>query len=66
VECGGVLVNSGDLIVGDADGVVAIPKKIESDVLKRAFEKVKKENATEAALRRGDKLGDVYKRFGVL
>jgi|SRR5581483_9260208 len=66
VECGGVLVNSGDLVVGDADGVVAIPRKIERDVLARAFEKVKKENATEAALRRGEKLADVFKRFGVL
>jgi regulator of RNase E activity RraA len=66
VECGGVLVHSGDLIVGDADGVVAIPRAIEKGVLARAFEKVKKENATEAALRRGEKLGDVFKRFGVL
>lgn len=66
VECGGVLVYSGDLIVGDADGVVAIPKKIEKETLKRAFDKVKKENATEAALRRGDKLANVFKRFGVL
>jgi regulator of RNase E activity RraA len=66
VECGGVLVHSGDLIVGDADGVVAIPRKIEKEVLKRAFDKVKKENATEAALRRGEKLAVVFKRFGVL
>lgn len=66
VECGGVLVNSGDLIVGDADGVVAIPRKIEKEVLKHAFDKAKKENATEAALRRGEKLASVFKRFGVL
>lgn len=66
VECGGVLVNPGDLMVADADGVVAIPRKIEAEVLRRAFEKVKKENATEAALRRGDKLTVVFKRFGVL
>ncbi len=66
VECGGVLVHPGDLMVGDADGVVAIPRKIEKDVLARAFDKVKKEHATESALRRGDKLADVFKRFGVL
>jgi regulator of RNase E activity RraA len=66
VECGGVLVHPGDLVVGDADGIVAIPRAIEKDVLARAFEKVEKENATEEALRRGDKLADVFKRFGVL
>jgi regulator of RNase E activity RraA len=66
VECAGVLINPGDLIVGDADGIVAVPRKIESQVLERAFEKLKGENATEAALKRGEKLGDVFKRLGVL
>jgi regulator of RNase E activity RraA len=66
VECGGVLVHPGDLIVGDADGVVAIPRAIEDKVLERAFEKVEKENETEAALRRGEKLADVFAKYGVL
>lgn len=66
VECGGVEVHSGDLMVGDADGVVAIPRAIEKDVLARAFERIAKENETEAALRRGEKLGDVFARIGIL
>ena len=61
VECGGVEVHPGDLIVGDADGAVAIPRAIEDNVLAHAFEKVAKENETEAALRRGEKLADVYR-----
>ncbi len=66
VECGGILVHPGDLVVGDADGIVAIPRAIEENVLSRAFEKLKGENATEAALKRGEKLGSVFRRFGVL
>ena len=66
VECGSVRVSSGDLIVGDADGAVAIPRAIEDEVLARAFEKVEKEHETEAALRRGEKLADVFARIGVL
>ncbi len=66
VECGGVRVCSGDLIVGDADGVVAIPQSVEHEVLERAFDRVAKENETEAALQRGEKLGDVFKRIGIL
>lgn len=66
VECGGVQVSSGDLIVGDADGVVCIPRAIEEECLAHAFEKVVKENETEAALRRGEKLADVFARIGVL
>jgi regulator of RNase E activity RraA len=66
VECGGVLVSPGDLIVGDADGVVSIPRAIEKEALTRAFDKAEKESRTEAALRRGEKLADVFRRFGVL
>lgn len=66
VECGGVRVHPGDLIVGDADGAVAIPRAIEEEVLARAFEKIAKEHETEEALRRGEKLADVFARIGVL
>jgi regulator of RNase E activity RraA len=66
VECAGVSIKSGDLIVGDADGVVAIPHEIEDEVLAKAFARIDGENETEAALKRGEKLGDVYRRLGVL
>ncbi len=66
VECAGVAVTPGDLIVGDADGVVCIPREVEDEVIAKAFEKVEKEDETEAALARGEKLADVFRRFGVL
>jgi 4-hydroxy-4-methyl-2-oxoglutarate aldolase len=66
VECAGVLVRSGDLIVGDADGVVVVPREVEDEVLAKAFARIEGENETQAALDRGEKLGDVYRRFGVL
>ncbi len=66
IECAGVQVKPGDLMVGDADGIVAIPQEIESDALRLAFERVEKENETEAALARGEKLVDVFRRIGVL
>jgi regulator of RNase E activity RraA len=66
VEVDGVKVESGDLVFGDADGVVVIPKKMEKKVLKAAFAKVQGENKTLADLQRGDKLGTVFKRYGIL
>ena len=36
ISCGGVTIHPGDLIVGDADGVVVIPRAIEEEVLKKA------------------------------
>lgn len=66
VELGGVRVVPGDLVFGDADGVVVIPQRIESKVLTKALEKVLGEHKTLAALKKGEKLGDVFKRYGVL
>ena len=66
IECAGVRVEPGDLIFGDADGVVIIPKRVEADVLKLAFEKVKGEHSTLAELQAGEKLADVFARHGIL
>ena len=66
VRCAGVKVASGDLIFGDADGVVVIPRAIESQVLTLAFEKIKGEKRTLDDLRAGQKLGDVFAKYGIL
>jgi RraA family protein len=47
VSCGGTAVNPGDLIVGDADGVVVIPQSIEESVLEKSLDKLKKDEARE-------------------
>jgi 4-hydroxy-4-methyl-2-oxoglutarate aldolase len=66
VKCAGVLVSPGDLIIGDADGVVVIPQAIEAQVIEAAKEKLKGENKTKAALLAGRSLAEVYDEFGVL
>lgn len=66
VELAGVHIEPGDLVFGDADGVVAIPRKIEEKVLTAALEKVSGENRTRDALRKGEKLKDVFERYGIL
>jgi regulator of RNase E activity RraA len=66
VELAGVRVESGDVVFGDADGVVVVPRKIEKQVFTAAFKKVAGENSTRAALARGEKLASVFKRFGIL
>jgi regulator of RNase E activity RraA len=66
VELAGVHVEPGDLVFGDADGVIVIPRKIEEKVLAAALEKVSGENQTRDALRKGEKLKDVFERYGIL
>jgi 4-hydroxy-4-methyl-2-oxoglutarate aldolase len=66
VECAGVAVKSGDIVFGDVDGVVVIPRDRAREVIELAVAKVTGENRTRDALRRGDLLADVFRRFGVL
>lgn len=66
VRCGDVLVNSGELVFADFDGVVVIPRDAENEVLRLAGEKVGKENASRRDLIRGRSLRDVFNEFGVL
>jgi regulator of RNase E activity RraA len=66
VHVAGVRVAPGDLVFGDADGVVVIPRAIEQAVFKNAVEKLAGEARTEEALMRGEKLADVFARFGIL
>jgi len=45
ISCGGAAIQPGDIIVGDADGVVVIPKSIEQEVLRKALDKLAKDQA---------------------
>lgn len=44
VSCGGVAVNPGDVIVGDANGVVVINREIVEEVMELAEEKIEQDN----------------------
>jgi 4-hydroxy-4-methyl-2-oxoglutarate aldolase len=66
VICAGVRVEPGDLIVGDADGVVVVPKAREAEVLALAFDKINREDSSMVDLANGAYLRDVYARYGVL
>ncbi len=66
VQCAGALVRPGDLVFGDVDGLVVIPREAEDEVVRKALEKVSGENQSRDALRRGEKLGDVFRRLGIL
>lgn len=66
INCGDVIVNPGDIIFGDVDGVIVIPKEIENEVIPRALEKVVKENNTRDELLKGAMLRDVYAKYKTL
>jgi 4-hydroxy-4-methyl-2-oxoglutarate aldolase len=66
VEIGGVIFTPGDLVVADLDGVVVIPRAIETAVLERAWEKAQQEDRVRGAIRSGMKVTEMFERFGIL
>jgi 4-hydroxy-4-methyl-2-oxoglutarate aldolase len=53
ISCGGISVNPGDLIVGDADGVVVVEREKAASLLDAARKKVDDETARIAAIQQG-------------
>ena len=59
IVCGGVAIRAGDLIVGDADGVVAVPAQLVQSTLELAAQRAAAEERTRNAIRDGRTLVDV-------
>jgi len=66
VQCGGVHVISGDIVFGDADGVVVIPQADAAEVMARAQDKVRGEDNTRAELEHGRLLAEVFAKYRIL
>ncbi len=66
IKCGEVIVNPGDLIYADFDGIVVVPKAAEQDVFVKAQEKVHRENLSRKELLEGKSLKYVYDKYGAL
>jgi 4-hydroxy-4-methyl-2-oxoglutarate aldolase len=66
VEIAGVRFCPGDLVFADADGIVVVPREVETEVLTRAWNKVHAENVVRDAIRDGMKATDAFRKYGVL
>ena len=66
IEIGGVWVEPGDLVFGDTDGVIAVPKHLEVEVIAEALEKVRGENTVLQEIENGMSSTDAFKKFGIL
>lgn len=60
VVCAGAIVNPGDVVVGDADGVVIVPRDAAASVVALAQARVEKEQKTRERLRAGELGLDFY------
>ena len=64
VTVGEIRVSPKDIVVGDADGVVVIPKEREQEVLETALSIEQAEEHIRQAIEQGSRLDEARKQFG--
>jgi len=66
IEVGPVTVQPGDLIFGDLDGVVVIPRACEAETIERALEKVRGEKLVRREIEGGMSSTAAFAKYGIL
>jgi len=66
IECGGVVVSHGDLVLADNDGIVVVPSSVADEVITLAEEKVAMENTAREQLSQGKSVREVFEAHGAL
>lgn len=66
IEIGQVTIHDGDLVFGDIDGVLIIPREIYEEVLEKALEKAAGEKLVRKAIENGMSSTDAFEKFGIL
>jgi len=60
ITCAGAIVRAGDVIVGDSDGVVVVPRERAADVVRLGRDRTAREEKTRERLRAGELGIDFY------
>ncbi len=66
VEIGGVRIRPDDILFGDRDGVLVIPREAEAEAIRLAFEKAATESKVRLAIEAGMSTVEAFERFGVM
>ena len=66
IEINGVRIEPGDIVFGDLDGVLVIPRAAEEEAIRRALEKASTENQVRDAIRAGMSTVEAFRTFGVM
>lgn len=66
IRVGNVVVNDGDMVVGDLDGVCIVPKQIEKEVFTGALEKARGERIVLKRIKEGMCAREAFDKFGIM
>ena len=59
-------IHDGDLIFGDVDGVLVIPKECAEEVLEKSLEKASGEKVVRKAIEGGMSATEAFAKYGIL
>jgi regulator of RNase E activity RraA len=66
IEIGGVVIEPGDILFGDVDGVCCVPRRVEAEVFNRALEKARGEKQVKKALEEGSSAVAAFEKFAIM
>jgi regulator of RNase E activity RraA len=66
IQMNGVAIAPGDIVFGDLDGVCVVPRAIEQEVMRRAWEKAHGEKRVFEAIKGGMKAQAAWDTYGIL
>ena len=66
IEIQGVWISPGDLVFGDVDGVLVIPRKAEKEVITKALQKARGEKLVRKEIENGMSSTAAFAKYGIL
>src|SRR5277367_4631001 len=66
IEIGATRVRPGDILFGDIDGVLVVPREVEEEVFTSALEKARGEKLVRKAIEAGTSAVDAFAKFGIM
>ena len=66
IEIEGIAIRPGDIIFGDVDGVLIIPRDAIDEAIAKSLEKARAENSVRTAVENGMSVTEAFRTYGVL
>ncbi len=66
VEIAGVRIEPGDIVFGDMDGVLVVPRNTEEEIFVKALEKARGEKTVQKAIQEGMSATEAFERYGIM
>ena len=66
LEIAGIRIHPGDLVFGDVDGVLIVPKETEEEAFTRALEKARGEQKVAEAIKSGMGAAEAWNKYGIM